>query len=70
MLFVTTLPKYSYLKTNSYYKLPIKLLVDAREYLGNPLIVWPKHHGGLGELRDHVRCCDLICGQEKLYRNR
>ena len=43
------------------------MLVEAKDYSGNPLMVWLKHQGGLGELRDHVRRRDLIHGQEKLY---
>jgi len=31
-------------------------------------MVRPKHQGGLGELRDHVRRRDLIREKEKLYR--
>ena len=31
-------------------------------------MVWPKHKGGLGELRHHIRRRDLIRGKEKLDR--
>jgi hypothetical protein len=44
------------------------MLVEGRDYLGNPLMIWFKHAGGLGELRDHVRRRGLIRGKEKLYR--
>lgn len=44
------------------------MLVEAKDKSGNSLMVWPKHQGGLGELRDHVRRRDLICGRDKLYR--
>ncbi len=44
------------------------MLVEGGDCLGNPLMIWPKHQGGLGELRDYVRRRDLIRGQEKLYR--
>ena len=44
------------------------MLVEDRDYFGNPLMIWPKHRGGLGELRDYVRRRDSIRGQEKLYR--
>ncbi|KIM99963.1 hypothetical protein OIDMADRAFT_30332 [Oidiodendron maius Zn] len=67
VLFFTILPKNSYLKIDSYYEVPIQVLVEAKDKLGNPLMVWPKHQGGLGELRDHVRRCDLIRGRDKLY---
>ena len=63
-----TLPKYSYLKIDSYYEVPVQLLVEAKDCSDNPLMVWPKHQGGLGELRHHIRRRDLIRGKEKLYR--
>jgi hypothetical protein len=40
----------SYLKIDSYYEVPIQMLVEDRDCLGNPLMIWPKHQGGLGEL--------------------
>ena len=43
-------------------------MVEAKDKSGNPLMVWPKYQGRLGELRDHVRRRDWIRGQEKLYR--
>jgi hypothetical protein len=43
------------------------MLLEALDCLGNPLMIWPKHQGGLGELRDHVRRRDLIRKKEKLY---
>ncbi|KAG9233110.1 hypothetical protein BJ875DRAFT_465023 [Amylocarpus encephaloides] len=48
---VPMLPKYSYLKIDSDYEIPLQMLVEERDCLGNPLMVWPKHQGGLGELR-------------------
>jgi hypothetical protein len=60
--------KYLYLKIDLSYEVPIQVLVKAKDKLGNALIVWPKHQGELGELRDHVRRRDWIRGQEKLYR--
>ena len=44
------------------------MLVGGRDCLGNPLMIWSKHRGGLGELRDYVRRRDLIREQEKQYR--
>lgn len=55
VLFITTLPKYSYLKIDSCYKLPFQALIEARDYFNNPLMICSKHRGGLGELRAHVR---------------
>jgi hypothetical protein len=66
--FIPILPKYSYFKIDSYYEVPIQMLVEGRDCLGNPLMIWPKYQGGLGELRDYVRRRGLIRGQEKLYR--
>lgn len=68
VIFLTTLPEYSYLKIDSHFEVPIQVLVEAKDDSGNLLMVWPKHRGGLGELRDHVRRRDLIRKQEKLYR--
>jgi len=36
------------------------MLVDVRDYFGNPLMIWSKHQGGLRQLRDYVVRCDLI----------
>ena len=63
-----TLLKYLYLKIDSYYEVPIQILVEARDCLDNPLMIWPKHRGGLGELRVHVRLRDQIREEEKLCR--
>jgi len=43
------------------------MLVESTDCFGHPLMVWPKHQGGLGELRDHVQRRDLIRKKEKLY---
>lgn len=43
------------------------MLVEGLDCLGNPLMTWPKHQGGLGELRDHVRRRDLTRKNEELY---
>jgi hypothetical protein len=43
-------------------------LDEAADDLGETLMIWAKHQGGLGELRDHVQHRDLIRGKEKLYR--
>jgi len=58
----------SYLQIDSDYEVPIQVLVEARDRSDSPLMVWPKHQGGLGELRDHVRRRDMIRGKENLYR--
>jgi hypothetical protein len=68
VLFFTTLPKYSYLKIDSYYEVPIQMLVEARDPLDNPLMICSKHRGGLGELQDYVRRRDQIREEDKLYR--
>jgi hypothetical protein len=44
------------------------MLVNVTDYLGNPLMIWSKHQGGLGELRDYVRRRDLIREQGEPYR--
>lgn len=36
------LPKYSYLKIDSDYEVPIQMLVKERDCLGDLLMVWPK----------------------------
>lgn len=68
VLVFITLPKYSYLKIDSYYEVPLQVLVEAKGCPAKPLMVWQKHQGGLGELRHHIRRRDMIRGIEKLYR--
>lgn len=41
------------------------MLDEAADDLGEPLMIWAKHQGGLGEPRDHVQHRDLIRGKEK-----
>jgi hypothetical protein len=65
---IPTLAQASYLQIDSYFEIPIQMLDEATDDLGKPLIIWAKHQGGLGELRDHVQHRDLIRGKEKLYR--
>lgn len=36
------------------------MLGEGRDGLGNHLMIWSKHQGGLGELRDYIRCRDSI----------
>ncbi|MCJ1321295.1 hypothetical protein MMC15_006639 [Xylographa vitiligo] len=67
-LFIPILLKSSYLKIDSYYEVPIQMLVEHKDNLRNPFMICPKHRGGLGELRDYIRRRDSIRGQEKLYR--
>jgi hypothetical protein len=64
---IPILPKYSYLKIDLYYEVPIQMLVESTDCFGHPLMVWPKYQGGLGELLDHVQRRDLIRKKEKLY---
>lgn len=66
VLHITTLPRFSYLKIDSYYEVPIQMLEEAQDYFGNPLMIWVKHQGGLEELRDHVRHRDHIREEERL----
>jgi hypothetical protein len=54
VLFLTTLPKYLYLKIDSYYEVPTQVLAEAKDKSANLVMVRPKHQGGLGELRDHL----------------
>ena len=68
MLFLTTLPKNSYLKIDSYYEVPIQMLYEAVDNFGKPLKAWLKHQGGLGELRNHVRRRDQIREDIKLCK--
>ena len=42
------------------------MLVDARDYFGNPSMIWSKGQGGLRQLQDYVRRRDLIRGQGEL----
>jgi hypothetical protein len=68
MLFFMILPKYLYLKINSYYKVLIYILVEARNHLDNLLIVWAKYQGGIREFREYIQCYDLIRERKKLCR--
>ena len=65
-LYSTTLPMFSYLKIDSYDEIPIQVLDETIDSIGKPVMIWAKHQGGLGELRDHVRRCDQFRERKKL----
>ena len=44
------------------------MLVEATDWTGDPLMIWSKHRGGLGELRAHVRRRDWMREEENLYQ--
>ena len=44
------------------------MLVDVRDYFGNPIMIGSKHQGGLRQLQDYVRRRDLIREQEEICR--
>lgn len=44
----------------------MQMLDETADDLDKPLMIWAKHQGGLGELRDHVRRRDLIRKAENL----
>ncbi|KAI9646859.1 hypothetical protein NHQ30_004859 [Ciborinia camelliae] len=52
---LTSLPLYSYLKIDEYYEVPIQMLEEVFDKYGNILSIPKKHHGGLGELKAHLR---------------
>ncbi|ESZ93838.1 hypothetical protein SBOR_5779 [Sclerotinia borealis F-4128] len=60
VLRLTTLPKFSFLKIDEYYEVSIHMLREANDDYGNPLSIPTKHHGGLAQLKDHVRRRDYI----------
>ena len=66
--FIPVLPQHSYLKIDSYYEVPLQMLVNVRDHFGNPLMIWSKHQEGLRQLQDYVRRRDLIREQGELYR--
>lgn len=45
----------------------MQVLIECTDRYDNPLMIWPKHQGGLGELRNHVRYQDSIREKEKKY---
>lgn len=55
VLITPILPKYSYLKIDSCFEVPIISLVERADYWGNHLRIMPKYHGGVVELRRYIR---------------
>ena len=68
MRYFPLLPKYSFLKIDSYCEVPIQMLVDVRDHFDNPFIVMSKGQGGLRQLQNHIRRRDSIRKQEEIYR--
>lgn len=66
VLRITMLPLLSYLKIDSYYEVPVQMLDEAVDGIGEPLMIWAKHRGGLGELRNHVRHSDQFRERKKI----
>lgn len=60
--------KHSYLKTDSYYEVPIQMLVDVKDHFDNPFIAMSKGQGGLRQLQDYIRRRVSIREQEALCR--
>ncbi|TVY30621.1 hypothetical protein LHYA1_G001206 [Lachnellula hyalina] len=58
--FFPVLQKYSYLKIDSYYEVPIQMLVNVRDHFNNAFVIRSKGQGGLRQLQDYVRRRDLI----------
>ncbi|PVH94794.1 hypothetical protein DM02DRAFT_180496 [Periconia macrospinosa] len=55
IIYPTTLPKFSYLRIDSSYEIPLSVLKEANDYFGDQLMQRPKKTGGLGELRSYLR---------------
>lgn len=62
------LPKRSYLKIDSYYEVPIQMLVDVRDHFDKPFMVMSNGQGSLRQLHDYIRRRDSIRKQEEIYR--
>lgn len=54
----------SYLRIDETYEVPVKILKELVDQYGSPLTIRAKHHGGLAELKDHVRHRDRIRKEE------
>lgn len=60
MLCFTTLEKYSFLKIDKSYEVPLKMLEEVVDEKGRALMAWARRRGGEGELRQYVRRCDRL----------
>ncbi|APA13220.1 hypothetical protein sscle_10g079900 [Sclerotinia sclerotiorum 1980 UF-70] len=67
-IFITTLPELSYLKIDEFYEVPVEALREATDDYENPLSIPTRHHGGLAELKNHIRCRDKACNSAAAYQ--
>ncbi|KAJ8060235.1 hypothetical protein OCU04_010579 [Sclerotinia nivalis] len=68
VIFITTLPELSYLKIDEFYEVPIQALKEATDAYENPLSIPGRHHGGLAELKDHIRRRDQARNNAATYQ--
>lgn len=66
--YLTILSVNSYLKIDSYYEVPIQMLKEFVDNLGYQMMIYTRHRGGLGELRNHIQCRDKVRRTEELCR--
>ncbi|KAF7869987.1 hypothetical protein EAF04_004771 [Stromatinia cepivora] len=68
VIFFTTLPELSYLKIDEFYEVPIQALKEATDAYGNPSSIPARHHGGLAELKGHIRRRDQVRDTAAIYQ--
>lgn len=61
---IPTLDRYSYLKINESYDIPIQILNQAYDDDDVPLKILTKGKGGVGELRCYLRRRERACAQQ------
>ncbi|KAJ5383502.1 hypothetical protein N7517_001413 [Penicillium concentricum] len=59
ILIISQLEKYSYLKIDECYEVPLQMLLKHRDDYGNHYMILRKRRGGLAQLQDHIRKRDL-----------
>ncbi|KAH6673455.1 hypothetical protein B0J14DRAFT_480924, partial [Halenospora varia] len=66
-LYIERLDKYSYLKIDEFYEVPIDMLEPViSRTTGEQMMCWARRQGGLAQLRDHIRRCDRQREMERL----
>lgn len=59
IMIISQLEKYSYLKIDECYEVPLQMLLECRDDYGNHYMILRKHRGGLAQLQNHIRKRDL-----------
>jgi hypothetical protein len=64
----TTLRLYSYLKIDTHYEVPLRMLKEEVDCYGSPLMLRLRHHGGIRHLQSYLKQREKGRESERIIR--